>query len=195
MVPEGALMAFSLVVIGTSLGGTDALQVLLPALPGDFPAALALVLHRGRNSDASLIDFLQRNCRLPVVEAQDKTLITPGHLYVAPADYHLLVEGNHFALSTEAAVTYARPSIDVLFESAAEAWGPAAIGVILTGAGRDGAHGLAAIKRHGGLTVVQAPATAERSDMPSAALATGRVDEILPLDEIAPFLARRCSSI
>lgn len=195
MVPEGALMAFSFVAIGASLGGTDALQVLLPALPGDFPAALALVLHRGRDSDESLIDFLQRNCRLPVGEAQDKTLITPGHVYVAPADYHLLVEGNHFALSTEAAVAYARPSIDVLFESAAEAWGKAAIGVILTGTGQDGAQGLAAIKRYGGLTVVQAPATAERSDMPNGALATGMVDEILPLDEIAPFLARRCSSI
>ena len=195
MVPEGALMAFSFVVIGTSWGGTNALRVLLPALPGDFRAVLALVLHRGRDSDETLIDFLQRNCRLPVREAQDKTLITPGHVYVAPADYHLLVEGNHFALSTEAAVTYARPSIDVLFESAAEAWGKAAIGVILTGAGRDGAQGLAAIKRYGGLTVVQAPATAERSDMPNAALATGMVDEVLPLDEIAPFLVKRCSSI
>lgn len=105
------------------------------------------------------------------------------------------MEGNHFALSTEAAVAYARPSIVVLFESAAGAWGKAAIGVIVPGAGQDGTQGLAAIKRYGGLTVVQAPATAERSDMPNAALATGMVDEILPLDEIAPFLAKRCSSI
>lgn len=188
-------MAFRFIAIGTSLGGTSALQVLLPALPGNFPAALTVVLHRGSDSGESLIHFLQRNCRLPVGEAQDKTLIMPGHVYVAPADYHLLVEGNHFALSTEAAVAYARPSIDVLFESAAEAWAKAAIGVILTGAGQDGAQGLAAIKRYGGLTVVQTPATAERSDMPNAALATGKVDEILPLDEIAPFLAKRCGSI
>lgn len=188
-------MAFRLVAIGTSLGGTKALQVLLPTLPADFPAALTVVLHRGRDSDQTLIEFLQKNCRLPVEEAQDKTLIAPGHVYVAPADYHLLVEGegDHFALSTEAAVCYARPSIDVLFESVAEACGKDAVGVILTGAGRDGAQGLAAIKRCGGLTVVQAPETAERSDMPNAALATGMVDEILPFAEIAPFLVKCCS--
>lgn len=186
-------MAFRFVAIGASLGGTRALQLLLGALPADFPAALSVVLHRGRDSDELLIHFLQRNCRLPVMEAQDKTMITPGHVYVAPADYHLLVEGDHFALSTEAMVAHARPSIDVLFESGAEAWGSAAIGVILTGAGQDGAQGLAAIKRCGGLTVVQTPATAERSDMPNAALATGKVDQILPIDEIASFLAKRCS--
>lgn len=187
-------MAFRLVAIGTSLGGTKALQVLLPALPADFPAALTVLLHRGRDSDQALVEFLQKNCRLPVEEAQDKTLISPGHVYIAPADYHLLVDGDHFALSTEAAVCYARPSIDVLFESVAEACGKDAVGVLLTGAGQDGAQGLAAIKRCGGLTVVQAPETAERSDMPNAALATGMVDEILPLVQIGPFLVRRCRS-
>lgn len=123
------------------------------------------VLHRGQGSGETLVKFLRKHCLL------------------------------HFALSTEAAVSYARPSIDVLFESAAQAWGQAAIGVILTGAGRDGAQGLAAIKRYGRLSIVQAAATAECGDMPNAALATGMVDEILPLDEIAPFLAKRCSLI
>lgn len=192
MVPEDAMMPSPFVVIGTSLGGTHALRLLLPALPPDFPAPLTVVLHRGKDSDESLIHFLQKNCRLPVMEAQDKTMLAPGHVYVAPADYHLLAEGDHFALSIEATVSYARPSIDVLFESAAQAWGQAVIGVILTGAGRDGAQGLAAIKRHGGLTIVQAPATAERGDMPNAALATGKVDEVLPLDEIASYLISRC---
>ena len=188
-------MASRFIAIGASLGGTNALRVLLPALPRAFPAAVTLVLHRGQGSGETLVQFLRKHCLLAVEEAQDKTVIKPGHVYLAPADYHLLVEGNHFALSTEAAVSYARPSIDVLFESAAEVWGRSAIGVILTGAGRDGAQGLAAIKRYGGLTIVQAPATAECGDMPNAALVTGMVDEILPLDEIAPFLAKRCSSI
>ena len=188
-------MTSRFIAIGASLGGTNALRVLLPALPPAFAAALTLVLHRGKGSDETLVQFLQKHCLLPLKEARDQTRIKPGHVYLAPADYHLLVEGDHFTLSTEAAVSYARPSIDVLFESAAQAWGKAAIGVILTGAGQDGAQGLAAIKRYGGLTIVQAPATAERADMPNAALATGMVDEILPLDEIAPFLARRCGSI
>lgn len=187
-------MAFRFIAVGTSLGGTMALQVLLPALPGDFPGALAVVLHRGKESDDALIEFLRRDCRLPVEEARDKTPIVPGHIYVAPADYHLLVEGDHFALSTEAPVAYARPSIDVLFESAADACGTEAVGVILTGAGQDGALGMAAIKRRGGLTIVQAPETAERGDMPRAALAGGMADEVLPLDRIAPFLAKLCNA-
>lgn len=181
-----------LVAIGASLGGTSALRSLLGALPADFGAALAVVLHRGRQSDDALIRFLQGDCRLPVEEAQDKTLIVPGRVCVAPAGYHLLVEGHHLALSTEAPVAYARPSIDVLFESAADACGSEAAGVVLTGAGQDGAAGLAAIKRRGGLTVVQSPETAERSDMPRAALQTGMIDEVLPLERIAPLLAARC---
>lgn len=183
-----------LIAIGASLGGTSAMQVLLPELPEDFPAAVALVLHRGKGSDDILTQFLRKHCRLPIVEAEDKTPVTPGRIHLAPADYHLLVEGDHFALSTEASVEYARPSIDVLFESAADVYGDRAVGVILTGAGRDGARGVAAIKRAGGLTVVQAQDTAERADMPTAALATGMVDVILPLKSIAPFLSGRCAS-
>lgn len=192
MVPEAALTMIRLVAMGASLGGTSALRVLLAALPADFGAALAVALHRSKESGAPLTRFLQRHCRLPVEEAQDKTPIVPERVYIAPADYHLLVEGNHFALSTEGPVAYARPSIDVLFESAAEAFGTEAAGVILTGAGQDGAFGLAAIKRCGGLTIVQAPETAERGDMPRAALATGMVDHVLPLERIAPMIAARC---
>jgi len=126
-----------------------------------------------------------------VEEAQDKTPIRPGRLYFAPADYHLLVEDNHFALSTEARVSYARPSIDVLFESAAEAYGKKAVGIILTGAGHDGARGMAEIKRRGGLTIVQSPETAECNSMPIAARATGMVDKALALEDIVPFLMKR----
>ena len=178
------------VAIGTSLGGTSALQVLLPALPSNWPAAVTLIFHRAQDAGDTLERFLRKYSPMPVTEAQDKTPIMPGHLYYAPADYHLLVEDNHFALSTEAAVSYARPSIDVLFESAAEMYGERVAGVILTGAGRDGAAGLGSIKARGGLTVVQSPDTAECASMPNAAIATGKVDKVLPLEEIVPFLMK-----
>ena len=190
MVQQGLLTASRFIGIGASLGGTAALQQLLPTLPLEFPAAVALVFHRAPGSETTLVQFLRKYCRLPVEEAQDKTPIQSGRLYFAPADYHLLVEDDHFALSTEAPVSFARPSIDVLFESAAEAYGANAAGVILSGAGHDGAAGLAAIKRHGGLTMVQLPASAECSHMPDAAIATGLVDEVLPVDEIVAFLAK-----
>lgn len=183
-------MAIQLIAIGTSLGGTAALQILLPMLPADLPAAVVLVFHRAQGSDQTLIKFLQNYARLPIEEAHDKTLVRAGQLYVAPADYHLLVEGDHFALTTEAPVSYARPSIDVLFESVAEVYANHAAGVVLTGAGHDGAAGLAAIKRRGGLTIVQTPATAESPHMPDAAIATGMVDSVLPVEDIAPLLAK-----
>lgn len=179
-----------LIGIGASLGGTNALQVLLPALPREFPDAIVLVFHHATDTDGILLRFLRTICRLPVEEVQDKALIRPGCFYYAPADYHLLVEGGHFALSTEAAVSYARPSIDVFFESAADTYGKNAVGILLTGAGHDGAAGLAAIKRQGGLTIIQAPETAECKSMPNAALATGQVDKVLTLQEIVPFLVR-----
>ena len=179
-----------LVAIGTSLGGTAALQVLLPTIPPDFPAAVALVFHRGQGSDDTLIQFLRKYCRLPVEEAQDKTPIYPGWLYFAPPDYHLLVENDHFALSTEPPVSFARPSIDVLFESVADAYAANAAGIVLTGAGHDGAGGLAEIKRRGGLTIVQSPESAESRHMPDAALATGAVDKVLPIAEMVPFLTK-----
>jgi len=127
------------------------------------------------------------------VEAEDKEPIVLGNIYLAPADYHLLVEPGHFALSVEPAVNYARPSVDELFESAADSYGREVIGVILTGMNTDGARGLAAIKRHGGRTVVQDPRTAQQRSMPDAAIAAGRVDHVLPLPEIAPLLARLCA--
>ena len=166
------------------------MQVLLPTLPPDFPAPIALVFHRAQGSDDMLVHFLRKHCPLPVEEANDKTPIYPGQLYFAPADYHLLVEDDHFALSTEPPVSYARPSIDVLFESVADVYAAHAVGVVLTGAGHDGAAGLAAIKRRGGLTIVQAPATAENSHMPNAALATGLVDQVLAIEEMVPFLTK-----
>ena len=182
-------MAFELTVIGASLGGLQALETLLAGLPQAFPLPAVVAQHRHKDS-RDLVALLQRYSLLPVSEVEDKEEIRPGRVYLAPADYHLLIEASHFALSLEAPVEYARPSIDVLFESAAEAYAERVIGVILTGASQDGARGLAKIKVSGGLTVVQSPATAEGQVMPAAAIAATQVDQILPLSEIALFLTQ-----
>jgi two-component system, chemotaxis family, protein-glutamate methylesterase/glutaminase len=184
---------FKIVVMGASWGGMSALKVVLKALPKDFRVPLVVVLHRGADQGGGLVRALQECSVLSVVEVEDKQVMLPGHVFIAPAAYHLLVEEDHFALSTEAPVNYSRPSIDVLFESAADYYGDRAIGVIMTGANEDGAQGLATIKRQGGLTVVQDPATAEAPAMPKAAISSARVDMILPLGEIGPFLVSICA--
>ncbi|HCF28634.1 MAG TPA: chemotaxis protein CheB [Cyanobacteria bacterium UBA11049] len=181
-------MAFELIVIGTSWGGLQAIEILLSGLPKDFPLAIAIAQHRQRNAGDLLCDLLQRHSVLPVLEVEDKVAIAPRHVYVAPADYHLLVEPGNFALSIEAPVLYSRPSIDLLFESAADAYTNRAIGVILTGANKDGAQGLATLKRRGGLAIVQEPSEAESSSMPTAAIAATQVDYILPLTKISSCL-------
>lgn len=182
-------MTFKIVVIGASLGGFSALKTLLGGLPKDFALPVTIAQHRGRNvCDVDLSALLQHHCPLPVGEPEDKEDIVPGRVYIAPADYHLLVEEGNFALSTEGPVISARPSIDVLFESAAVAYGTGVVGVLLSGASRDGAEGLARIKKHGGVAVVQDPKTAEFSVMPSAGIESTQVDRILTLPEIPRFL-------
>jgi two-component system chemotaxis response regulator CheB len=181
---------FAIVGIGTSLGGFNALRVLFAGLPRTFPLPIAVVQHRRADSDDTLRRLLQQESALPVNDVKDKEVILPGRIYLAPANYHLLIDQGTFALSTEAPVHYARPSIDLLFESAADTYGKRAIGVVLTGASRDGAQGAAAIKARGGLVVVQQPETAESRVMPEAAIAATEVDEVLPLFGIATFLVR-----
>ena len=181
-------MAFELLVIGTSLGGFSALKVLLGGLAQPFPLAIAIVQHRHKDSSPSMEVSIQQYTPLPVHEAEDKDELLPGHVYLAPADYHLLVERDYLTLSVDEPVCFARPSIDVLFESAADAYAERAIGIILTGANRDGTNGLARLKARGGLAIVQDPATADTGMMPQAAIATTRVDAILPLPDIAPYL-------
>jgi two-component system chemotaxis response regulator CheB len=181
-----------IIVVGTSTGGLSALQVLLPGLSEEFPSALVVVQHRSKEQGSRLCDFLQKSSRLPVGEPEDKEPILHGRVYLAPRDYHLLIEEGSFALSTEAPVYFARPSIDVLFESAADAYGERVVGVILTGANGDGARGLARIKAAGGLAVVQEPSTAQAREMPLAAISATSVDHILPLGEMAPFLNDLC---
>ncbi len=190
-------MSFKLIVLGTSLGGFSALKKVLKSIPEEIGVPIAIAQHRHLDSsDTTLRDFLQRYTALSVREVEDKDKIQPGYAYLSPADYHLLVESGHFALSVDEPVCYARPSIDVLFESAADVYGEQVIGVILTGANEDGSQGLKSIKARGGVTIVQEPSTAECGVMPKAAInAVARVDWILPLERIAGVLANLCDSI
>lgn len=184
---------YEVIVIGCSKGGMQALDAVLGPLPSDFPRPIVVVQHRHRKSGQALPDYFRRRVSLKVVDADDKQWIRPGSVYLAPADYHLLIDSSgELSLSVDAAVAYSRPSVDVLFESAAEAFGPAVAGVVLTGANNDGACGVARIKEMGGTVVVQDPATAEAPEMPRAAIAATRVDRILPLDRIGPFLVELC---
>ena len=186
-------MTFQLVVVGASFGGFDALKVVLGALPAAFPVPVAVVQHQGAGAGHELASLLQRYTPLRVDEANDKDTPLPGRVYLAPAGYHLLVDEDGLALSVDSPVLYARPSIDVLFESAADVYGPAIIGVVMTGTSRDGAAGLARIKQRGGLTIVQDPATALRRTMPDAAVASTKVDWVLPLEEIGSRLVALCA--
>lgn len=181
---------YALVVVGASLGGLDAVRAVLRALPRTFRLPLALAQHRTPDAGDTLRLVLQEVCALDVVEVEDKAQIAPGTVYLAPPNYHLLVEGGHFALSTEDAELFARPSIDVLFETAAAAFGPRVVGVVLTGTGHDGARGLAAIRRGGGLALVERPATARAPEMPQAAADAARGASQLTPGEIGAFLAR-----
>jgi two-component system, chemotaxis family, protein-glutamate methylesterase/glutaminase len=182
-----------IVAVGASLGGLQAVQVLLRGIPKDLGAPLVLVQHRRPDPGSMLVELLAKHSELPVCEPEDKTPIERNQMYVAPGDYHLLVEDGHLALSVDPPVCYARPSIDVLFESVADAYGPAAIGVILTNSNEDGAAGAKAIKRAGGRIIVQDPDTAESPVGPRAVLAITQVDAVLPIEAIATALVKWCS--
>lgn len=176
------------VVIGVSAGGLNALSTLLPMLPTNFPAPILVVQHRMATPGRSLEDLLDQKCSVRVKEAEDKETLRPGCVYLAPADYHLLVERDEtVSLSIDAREHFCRPSIDVLFESAACVWSSHLIGVILTGANSDGAAGLAQIEECGGMAIVQDPNTAECDIMPRAALEATGGARILNLKEIGLF--------
>jgi two-component system, chemotaxis family, protein-glutamate methylesterase/glutaminase len=184
---------YDLVVIGASWGGLDAVGCVLAGFPDEVDLPIVVGQHRHPDSLAEgLSGLLSAQIGRPVADVDDKLPIERGRVYVAPPDYHLLVERGWFALSVDERVQYARPSIDVLFESAADAYGAGVIGVILTGANEDGAAGLARIKQRGGVAVVQDPVGATRRAMPEAAIAATVADAVLPLDEIAPFIYGLC---
>lgn len=182
-------MAYSILVVGTSWGGLNALRELVGALPEDFRIPAVLVQHRHRQSNHLLSTFLQERTRLEVVEVEDKMPIQSGMLFVAPADYHLLIDRGFFTLSTDAPVRYSRPSIDVTFYSAADAYAASTVGVVLTGANSDGSRGLRRIFDRGGLALVQDPVTAESPTMPSAAVRCVPGARVQTIPEIAATLA------
>jgi two-component system chemotaxis response regulator CheB len=178
-------------VVGGSWGGMDALSELLTGLDPVSSMAIVVALHRAANAPhGALLSLLRTRCPVPVSEPDDKDPVEPGRLYLAPADYHLLLEPGRFALSIDAPVRCSRPSIDVLFQSAADSYGDRTAAVVLSGSNNDGCRGLREVKDRGGTTLVQEPSTAVRREMPDAAIATGAVDQVLPLLEIAAVLNR-----
>jgi two-component system chemotaxis response regulator CheB len=186
-------MNYEAIVIGASAGGLNALQKLLAPLPADFRFPLLVVLHRLPAPDDLMAYTLNEACQLRVKEADHGEPIKSGHVYIAPANYHLLVEPDKtLSLSIDAKVRYSRPSIDVLFETAADVYRSGLIGIILTGANDDGTAGLRKIKAQGGLTIAQNPATADSKIMPYSAIHQNTVDQIFSLAEISAFLTQLC---
>jgi two-component system chemotaxis response regulator CheB len=177
------------VVIGASAGGVNALLQVLPALPRGYRLPLVVVLHVRSGRQSQLVEVFQQRVMVPVREAGDKEEIIPGTLYFAPAGYHLLLENDRsFSLSCDAPVHFARPAIDIMMETAAEVYGARLAGVLLTGANEDGAQGMAAIGRAGGMTVVQDPQEASVDVMPLEAIRIRPPDLILPLEQITRLL-------
>ncbi len=178
-------------LIGASAGSIDALRVILPGLEPGAGFAVLLVIHLSPEAPNLVPELLSEICRLPVTEAESAEPIEPGHIYMAPPDYHMTVEADHtLSLSTEPPVNYSRPSVDVLFESAAEVYGARSLGIILSGANADGARGLRTVKRRGGITLVEDPESAQFPDMPRAAVITAAPDFVFRLDMIAGFLGQ-----
>jgi two-component system chemotaxis response regulator CheB len=184
-----ALGNIEAVVIGCSAGGIEALSVVLPALPAALRAAVFVVVHLPPERPSLLVNIFRPKCVVQVREAEDKEPVIPGTVYFAPPDYHLLIDtGPRLALSTDELVNFSRPSIDVLFESAADVYGKRLMGVILTGGNSDGSKGLAAIQSAGGTVVVQDPAEARAPLMVNSALERTTPDFVLSLQEIAGLL-------
>ena len=181
---------FRLAAIGGSAGSVDALMQIIPVLPADLPMPVVAVVHMARDSKSLLPEILGSKSRLRVVEAEDKVVMQPGHVYVAPPGYHLLAENDgSLSLSSEEEVLFSRPSIDVFFESAADAYGPDLIGVVLTGGNEDGAKGLRAILDAGGKGLIQDPETAYATAMPLAALVSCPDARVLDLGQIGVTLS------
>jgi len=184
---------YELICIGASWGGLEAIGRVLSDISDELDQPIVIAQHRHPDSlEGTFAQLLQTQTGRLVQDAEDKLPIEPRHVYVAPPNYHLLVERGSLALSVDEQVQHARPSIDVLFESAAHAYAEAVIGIILTGANEDGAEGLAQIKRRGGVAVIQDPAGAVRRSMPDAAIAATVADAVLPLEEIGKFVYGLC---
>jgi two-component system chemotaxis response regulator CheB len=181
--------SYEAIVVGVSAGGLVALAEVLPKLDKDMTLPVMIVQHQSHDSDDFLVRYFDDLCRHSVKEVEDKMPVESGTIYFAPANYHLLVEPDKtFSLSTEARVNYSRPSIDVLFESAADTYMDRLVGIILTGANSDGTNGAARIKELGGLIIAQDPETAEADAMPMSVIKHVQVDHILALNRIGDFI-------
>ena len=184
-------MGYEAIVIGVSSGGMNAMKVMFSLLPKDFSTPVIIVQHIGAHSDSQWIKLLNDKSNLPIKEADEKEKIENGKVYFAPPNYHLLIEKDRtFSLTIDERVNFARPSIDVLFESAAEAYKEKLIGIILTGANNDGTKGVKRIKECGGIVIIQDPETAESSYMPASAIAAVQPDYIQALDQIGDLIIK-----
>lgn len=191
LMPNSRKRLVSLVIIGGSAGSTDILFQLIPSLPQDYPVPVVVVTHRPNHTETSLVDLLQKVSVIKVKEADEKEKIEPGTVYIAPADYHLLIENDRtFSLDAGQKVLYSRPSIDVTFDCAAEVYGSSAIGIILSGASEDGAMGLEQIGTSGGVTIVQKPETAQSDYMPLAAIKRTNIDHVMTITAITEALLK-----
>lgn len=176
-------------LIGGSAGSLQVLFSLFPAIKPDFTFAIVIILHRRNSADSALSELLSTKTLAPTLEAEDKDPVLPGTFYLAPADYHLLIEKNGtFSLDYSEKINFSRPSIDVTFECAAEIYGPSLVAMLLSGANEDGTKGLLAIRKSGGTTVVQNPETAQMPFMPQHAISNGAADYVLAVDEMAGFI-------
>jgi two-component system chemotaxis response regulator CheB len=184
-------MHYEAIVIGVSSGGMNAMKIMFSLLPENFGLPIIIVQHIGSRSENLWIKFLNDKSNLEIKEADEKEKIKKGKVYIAPANYHLMIERNKtFSLTTDEKVNFARPSIDVLFESAAEAYQNKLIGIVLTGSNNDGTNGIKRIKDYGGLTIVQDPDTAESYFMPASVIASFLPDYVLPLEDIIKLLIK-----
>jgi two-component system chemotaxis response regulator CheB len=189
MEKSGLNPSINAVVIGGSAGSLEVLFQLLPLLHENLSVAILIVLHRKNSADSSLAALLAGKCLLPVSEAGDKDPMQPGHIYLAPSDYHLLIEKDRtFSLDDSEKINYSRPSLDVTFESAADVYGSSLTGIVLSGANEDGTLGLRAIHNAGGTIIVQNPNTAQMPVMPQSALTSLPIDHVLNAREIATYI-------
>ncbi|WP_295672863.1 chemotaxis protein CheB [uncultured Mucilaginibacter sp.] len=186
---EENVIASKLIVIGGSAGSLQIILYILRYLRTDFAVPVVIVMHRSTDNESTLVDVLSNACKLEVKEAEDKESIIPGKIYVAPADYHLLVEKNHsFSLDGSDKVQFSRPSIDVTFQSASDAYGKLLLGILLSGANNDGADGFADIRRAGGVLIVQDPEKAVAATMPQSAIDRGLADYVLDAQQIVRYI-------
>lgn len=180
------------IVIGTSAGGLHALTKILQALPQNYPLPIIIVQHRSKDERELLEKILSHKCKIKIRQVEEKERIQKSTAYLAPPNYHILIERNFtFSLSNDSPVNYSRPSIDVLFQTAANAYGNKLIGIVLTGANRDGSNGIKKIKEKGGVTIVQNPDSAEFNTMPLEAIASGYADYVFDLDEITDYMLNK----